>query len=223
MAPSVGLRRMVTMRHVQFVLVLMVTLMLGSFVITQSACTQAAPPAAAATTSAPPSPIAPVGTVKQIMKGIVDPSSKAIWDAVSTESGPKGDIEKAPKTDEEWATLEGQALTLAEVANLLKMPGRVVAKPEEANAKSQPDAPELTPVQIEEKINKDRAAWDKRADALRETAIKAIAAAKAHDKDAVLNVGEEIDNACESCHKVYWYPDEKIPNVPTTGTPASKS
>ena len=118
---------------------------------------------------------------------------------------------------------KGQALTLAEVANLLKMPGRQVAKPEEANSKSQPDAPELTPVQIEEKINNDRAAWDKRADALQQTAIKAIAAAKAHDKDAVLNVGEEIDNACESCHKVYWYPDEKIPSVPASGAPASKS
>ena len=52
--------------------------------------------------------------------------------------------------------------------------------------------------------------------------MKAIAAAKAHDKDAVLNVGEEIDNACESCHKVYWYPDEKIPTVPASGAPASK-
>ena len=215
MAPSADLRTMRTMRQVHFGLVLMVTLVLGSFGITQSACTQSAP-AAAATTSTPSSPFAPVGTVKQIMKGIVDPSSAAIWDAVSTESGPKGEIEKAPKTEEEWAKLESQALTLAEVANLLKMPGRQVAKPDEANTKSQPDAPELTPVQIEEKINKDRAAWDKRADALRETAIKAMAAAKAHDKDAVLNVGEEIDNACESCHKVYWYPDEKIPDVGAT-------
>jgi cytochrome c556 len=201
----------------------MVTLALGPLVVTQSACTQSSPPAAAAATPTPSSPIAPVGTVKQIMKGIVDPSSAAIWDAVSTESGPKGDIEKAPKTDEEWAKLEGQALTLAEVANLLKMPGRQVARPEEANSKSQPDAPELTPVQIEEKINKDRAAWDKRADALQQTAIKAIVAAKSHDKDAVLNVGEEIDNACESCHKIYWYPDAKIPSVPSGAPPASKS
>jgi hypothetical protein len=223
MAPSADLRTMRPMRHVHFVLVLMVTLVLGALAVTQSACTQSAPPAAAATATKPPSPIAPVGTVKQIMKGIVDPSSAAIWDAVSTESGPKGDIEKAPKTDEEWAKLESQALILAEVANLLKMPGRQVAKPEEANSKSQPDAPELTPVQIEEKINKDRAAWDNKADGLRETAIKAMAAAKAHDKDAVLNVGEEIDNACESCHKIYWYPDEKIPSVPSTAAPASKS
>ena len=54
------------MRHVHFVLVLLVSLLLASFGITQSACTQAASPAAAATTTAPPSPIAPVGTVKQI-------------------------------------------------------------------------------------------------------------------------------------------------------------
>jgi len=24
-------------------------------------------------------------------------------------------------------------------------------------------------------------------------------------------VGEAIDSACESCHVVYWYPDEKKP------------
>ena len=45
--------------------------------------------------------------------------------------------------------------------------------------------------------------------------MKAMAAARAHDKDAILEVGSEIDNACESCHKVYWYPDEKIPSVAT--------
>jgi cytochrome c556 len=91
------------------------------------------------------------------------------------------------------------------------MPGRHVALPEQANQTSQPGAPELTPAQIEDKIAKDRAAWATKADALQSTALKARAAAKAHDKDGLLNVGEEIDNACESCHLVYWYPDEKKP------------
>jgi hypothetical protein len=173
---------------------------------------------ASAGTATPAAPVAssavtPVGTVKEIMKGIVDPSSRELWDSVGTESGPKGVVEKAPKTDEEWAKIEGDALVLAEVANLLKMPGRHVALPEQANVTSQPGAPELTPVQIEEKIAKDRAAWEKKADALQSTAVKARAAAKAHDKDGLLNVGEEIDNACESCHLVYWYPDEKKPGA----------
>ena len=174
-----------------------------------AACTQkATPPPAAATTAAAETPMVPVGTVKDVMKGIVDPTSKAIWDAVGTESGKNGIVEKVPKTDDEWAVLEHSALSLAEAANLLKIPGRHIALPEQANDKTAKDAPELTPAQIEEKVNKDRGAWDVKADALRMTATKAIAAAKAHDKDGILNVGEEIDNACESCHKVYWYPDE---------------
>jgi len=166
-----------------------------------------------ATATVASSSMAPIGTVKEIMKGIVDPSSKEIWESVGTESGPKGLVEKAPKTDDEWAKIEADALTLAEVANLLKMPGRHVGLPEQANLKTTPDAPELTPVQIEEKIGKDRAAWEKKADALQATSVKARAAAKAHDKDALLNVGEEIDNACEQCHLVYWYPDEKKPGA----------
>ena len=210
------------MRQVHFVLVLMVTVVLGSFVVTQSACTQSAASGSRDHVNAIESD-RPRRHRQADHEGHRRSQFGGDLGCGGTESGPKGDIEKAPKTDEEWAKLEGQALMLAEVANLLKMPGRQVAKPEEANSKSQPDAPELTPVQIEEKINKDRAAWDKRADALQQTAIKAIAAAKAHDKDAVLNVGEEIDNACESCHKVYWYPDEKIPSVPASGAPASKS
>jgi hypothetical protein len=184
---------------------------LGAVAFTQSGCKRSTPPPAAAAT-APASPdnaqLVPVGTIKDVMKGIVDPTSKVLWDAVSTESGKNGIVEKVPKTDEEWAVVEHNALTLAEAANLLKVPGRQMARTEEANAKSQPDAPELTPAQIEEKVNKDRGAWDAKADALRETATKALAAARKHDKDAVLTVGEEIDNACESCHKVYWYPDD---------------
>jgi hypothetical protein len=153
----------------------------------------------------------PVGTVKDLMKGIVDPSSAVIWNAVGTASTKDGFVETAPKTDDEWAVVEHNALMLAEVANLLKTPDRHMARPEEASTKSVADAPELTPAQIEEKVNKDRAAWDTKADALQQTAVKAIAAARAHDKDAVLTVGEEIDTACESCHKVYWYPDDAAP------------
>ena len=90
------------------------------------------------------------------------------------------------------------ALTLAEAANLLLTPGRSMSRPEEANSKSQPDAPELTPTQIEKKIADNRAEWVTHAKELQATAVKAMAAAKAHDKDGLLNVGEAIDGACRA-------------------------
>ena len=186
------------MRKSNYLLLVTASVLITVFASAQAACKRATPAAAPAEATA--DPMVPVGTVKDVMKGIVDPTSKAIWDAVGTESGKNGLVEKAPKTDEEWAVVQYSALNLAEAANLLKIPGRRMSRPEEANAKSTPDAPELTPAQIEEKVNKDRAAWDTKADALQQTAAKALAAAKAHDKDGILSVGEEIDNACERCH-----------------------
>ena len=196
------------MRTVYWLLVLVVA-MFGTAFVTQHAGTTAS---AASAAQPPAAEASPIGTVKDVMKGIVDPNAMAIWDAVGAESTKDGGVvEKAPKTDAEWAVVEHNALTLAEAANLLFTPGRPLSRAGEANSKSQPDAPELTPAQIEKKIADNRAEWVKHAKDLQATAVKAMAAAQAHDKDALLNVGEEIDRACESCHVVYWYPDEKKP------------
>ncbi len=193
------------MRTVYWLLVLVVA-MLGTAFLTQRAASASAAPASQPTVAE----TSPIGTVKDVMKGIIDPNSMAVWDAVGSESGANGEvIEKAPKTDEEWAVIEHHALTLAEAANLLLTPGRAMSRPDEANAKTQPDAPELTPAQIEKKIADNRAEWVKHAKDLQATAVKAMVAAQKHDKDALLDVGEAIDNACESCHVVYWYPDQQ--------------
>jgi hypothetical protein len=56
----------------------------------------------------------PVGSVHQIMLGIVKPSSDVIF-AVPA---------KAPKDDKEWETVQNNALMLAEAGNLLLIPGR---------------------------------------------------------------------------------------------------
>ena len=34
------------------------------------------------------------------------------------------------------------------------------------------------------------------------------------DADKVFAIGEHIERACENCHSHYWYPNEKIPELP---------
>jgi hypothetical protein len=152
-----------------------------------------------------------IGTIKDIMLGIVDPSSDLLWDSVATDITAAGVVDKKPQTDEEWAMVESAALQLAEAPNLLKMPGRKVARPGEKTQSEGPDAPELTAEQISVKINKDRKLFIKYANGLQNTAKKALAAARNKDVDALFDVGEEIDTACENCHLEYWYPNEKKP------------
>src|SRR5688572_11343916 len=55
-----------------------------------------------------------VGTMSDLMVKIIYPASDALFYIES----------RTPKTESEWTMLEGQALMVAETANLLMMPGR---------------------------------------------------------------------------------------------------
>jgi hypothetical protein len=159
-----------------------------------------------------------VGTVKEIMEGIVDPSADVVWESVATNISAAGVEEKAPKTDEQWAVVQHSALMLAEAANLLKIRGRQIARPGEVNTDAGPDAPELTPPEILEKVNRDWSLWISHANQLQETAIKAWQIANARDVNGIIEVGDALDKACESCHLEYWYPDMKKPRSERAGS-----
>jgi hypothetical protein len=147
-------------------------------------------------------------TVKDIMDALVDPGSDYIWDSVETVVSAKGTEEKAPHTDEDWKQVRNHAIMLMEATNLLQIPGRHVAK---AGEKAEDPKVELSPEQIEESINKDRASWIKYAHGLHDATMEAFKAIEAKDTEGLLNAGDGIDNACEKCHLQYWYPNEKRP------------
>jgi hypothetical protein len=99
-------------------------------------------------------------------------------------------------------------VTLAEGSNLLKM-RRPVAPPGDKNNSNGPNAPELSPEQIQSKIDGDRALWNKHADVLRDEALKVLDIVKARDADALFQAGSRLDKACENCHLEYWYPGDR--------------
>ena len=152
-------------------------------------------------------------TIKDIMLSIVDPNADVVWLSVTTVQSAKGTVDTAPKNDEEWKKVRQGAIALTEASNLLMMPGRHVAGPGE---KSETPGVELEPSEMEELIKKDRAAWVMRATKLHEAGLAAIQAIDAKDSQKVFEVGEQIEQACENCHRQYWYPNEQIPPVPAS-------
>jgi len=152
-------------------------------------------------------------TIKDIMLSIVDPNADVVWLSVTTVQSSKGTVDTAPKNDEEWKKVRQGAIGLTEASNLLMMPGRHVAAPGE---KSETPGVELEPSEMEELINKDRASWVMRATKLHEAGLAAVQAVDAKDPQKVFEVGEQIEQACENCHRQYWYPNEQIPPVPAS-------
>jgi len=140
------------------------------------------------------------------MDSLVDPNADILWESVATTVSADGIEEKAPRTEEDWAEVRRSAIALIEAANLLLVPGRRVAKPGD---KAEDPNIELAPEQIEEKINADWNLWVSRAQRLQKCAMESLAAIEEKNAERLLNAGGPLDSACESCHIVYWYPNDE--------------
>src|SRR5262245_2926662 len=149
----------------------------------------------------------PVVSVKELMRDMLDPLSDNIFNAVGTTVTDKGSVDTVPKTDEDWDKIRIGAVTLAEGAYLLKVP-RPFAPPGDLNNSTGPNPVELSPDQIMEKVRKDPVEWNARIEALRNVALEVLDIVKKRDVDQLWNAGEDLDIACESCHRSYWYPGE---------------
>jgi cytochrome c556 len=164
--------------------------------------------AAVSTAAAPP--LKPVASVLDLMLDTIDVNADALWESVATVSTNKGIEERQPRTPEEWKKVRAQALAIVEGANLLMMDGRVVAHPGQ-----QLDEPggegDFTPAQSQAAIDADRPTFVSYARALRDTAELMLKAIENRNPDGMLEAGGALDEACEQCHRKFWYPNSPLP------------
>ena len=52
----------------------------------------------------------------------------------------------------------------------------------------------------------DPVEWNARIEALRNVALEVLDIAKRKDSRELWDTGENLDTACESCHRSHWYP-----------------
>jgi hypothetical protein len=149
----------------------------------------------------------PIVSVKELMRDMIDPIADYVFDAVATIVTKKGTVERIPKTEEDWDRIRMGGVSLAEGAYLLKV-RRPFAPPGDLNNSTGPDAAELSPAAIMAKVEKDPVEWNARIEALRNAGLEVIDIAKRKDASQMWDAAENLDAACENCHKSYWYPGE---------------
>ena len=176
--------------------------------IVLSACSPSKP-----NPSSPPAPalwgdLKPVVSVKELMRDMLDPAADNIFDAVKVETTKSGTVERLPKTDQDWEKIRIGAVTLAEGVYLLKIP-RPFAPPGDENNSKGPDASELSPAQIKAKLEADPVLWNAKIEALRNVSLEVLDVVKNKRVEELWEAGDNLDQACESCHIQYWYPGDK--------------
>jgi hypothetical protein len=141
------------------------------------------------------------------MRDLIDPIADNIFDAVSVIVTKSGAQEKTPTTDEDWQRIQTGAVGMAEGAELLRV-RRPFAPAGDRNNSVGPDATELAPADITAKVEKDPVEWNARIEALRNVGLEVIDIVKRKDVKELWDAAQNLDEACENCHKSYWYPAE---------------
>ena len=184
-------------------------------VIVLSACStqKPAPPSPAASTPASGGQVLwgdmkPVVSVKELMRGMIDPASDYIFDAVKEVTTKKGTVKSEPKTDEDWEKLRIGATTLAEGIYLLKVPRPFTPPGDNNNTGNGSERTELTPAEIEAKLKKDPVLWNAKIEALRNVGLEVLEIVKKKNTAELWDASYNLDQACENCHLEYWYPGD---------------
>jgi cytochrome c556 len=154
----------------------------------------------ATTPAAPPQPSL---TIQELMDTRIDPSADVLWDSVAFIATAKGEEDRRPRTPAEWDAVRQSALALIKAVDELIVPGRRVA-----SIDKEPGRGELRASAIQRRIDADPKAFARHAAVLKSAAQKALSAIDAKNADALMNAGGVIDEACEACHVIYWYPHQ---------------
>jgi cytochrome c556 len=142
-------------------------------------------------------------TIQELMDARIDPSADVLWDSVAFIASAKGEEDRRPRTPAEWDTVRQSALALIAAINELITPGRRVA-----SIDKEPGLGELRASEIQRLIDANPGAFARHARVLESAAKKALTAIDAKDADALMSAGGVIDEACEACHLIYWYPHQ---------------
>lgn len=161
-----------------------------------AACTSPAPAPAPEAAAPPAVPTRPHATLAQLMRAIPFPASNIIFDtqtvdpgapktggAANTPGGSGGATGTFSSLYGGWEAVENSALELAEVANLLAIPGRMCE-----NGRPAP---------------LDREDYRKFIQGLADAGNEAYKVAKTKNLEAMAEVSNTVADACAACHEVY--------------------
>jgi hypothetical protein len=148
----------------------------------------------------------PIVSVKELMHNLIDPVADNVFDSVAIIVDKNKTTDIQPRTAEDWDKVAIGGTMLAEASYLLKVK-RPFAPPGEKETLGAEEV-ELTPDEMTAKVQKDPVEWNARIEALRNVGLQVLDIVKRKDTQELWDAADNLEMACENCHRSYWYPGE---------------
>jgi hypothetical protein len=144
-------------------------------------------------------------SLSDIMATIVMPSANVLWNAVAVDVTVDGEVLTAPETDEDWQRIRTSAEELAAVTDKLLNKDLPISNAPPVEA----PIGELSKQEIAVLRTNNWPAWTAHVYVLHQVALSALDSIDTKNTQGLSDVGGTLDEACESCHLQFWYPNQQ--------------
>lgn len=151
---------------------------------------------------------APKAVLQTVMVTQVNPQGLALWDITNKAINADGAVDAKKISAEQWKQLVTIGKGLEAGGRTLASSNGITAAP--PGAKLQDETPATgKAVDVQRYLDAKPAVFKAKAQKLQETGAKVVAAATKHDGKALSDLSSDLDEVCEACHVIFWYPDLK--------------
>jgi hypothetical protein len=152
---------------------------------------------------------APKANLQQTMLTKVNPNALALWAITNNAIDDNGDVAASKLKAADWAKLLEIGKALEEGGKTLATSSGIIAATPGAKLDDESDAGASKAADVQRYIDAKPATFRSHALELQKSGVGVVEAAKKHDAKRLNNLANSLDEVCEQCHVIFWYPQQK--------------
>lgn len=154
---------------------------------------------------------APKANLQLTMLSKVNPNGLALWDVTNNAMDDNGNIDPKKINATTWAKLLEIGKALEEGGRTLATSNGIVAAPAGAKLQDEGNAGASKAADVQRYLDAKPAEFRKHATELQKTGAGIVDAVTRRDGKKLTQLSNSLDEVCENCHVVFWYPQQRIP------------
>ncbi len=138
----------------------------------------------------------------------VNPNALALWDATNKAQDDNGNLDAKKIDAASWAKLSQMGKALEEGGKMLATSNGVIAAPPGAKLQDENNAGASKAADVQRFLDAKPAEFRKHALELQKTGTGIVQAVAKRDGKKLSELSNSLDEVCETCHVVFWYPQQ---------------